>query len=147
MISRRAADNLGFLQLALDRDNRIAVHWRHDASLPMFRQMEKHLRELNHQSGGKYIRSLLWSWPLRKLLTAHPLGGCVLAANDRDGVVNEFGEVWNYPGLYVADGAIIPTALATNPSATIGALAERVVQVMIHGRELEVATAFAVESV
>jgi cholesterol oxidase len=40
--------------------------------------------------------------------------------------VNEFGEVWNYPNLYVSDGAIIPTALSVNPSATISALSERI---------------------
>ena len=42
-----------------------------------------------------------------------------------------------YPGLYVADGSIIPTALAVNPSMTISALAERIAFWMIHGRELE----------
>ena len=42
------------------------------------------------------------------------------------GVVNEFGEVWNYPNLYVSDGSIIPTALSVNPSATISALSERI---------------------
>jgi len=41
-------------------------------------------------------------------------------------VVNEFGEVWNYPNLYVSDGSIIPTALGVNPSATISALSERI---------------------
>jgi cholesterol oxidase len=42
------------------------------------------------------------------------------------GVVNEFGEVWNYPNLFVSDGSIIPTALSVNPSATISALSERI---------------------
>lgn len=48
-----------------------------------------------------------------------------------DGVVDEFGQVWNYPGLYVSDGSIIPTALAINPSATISALAERIANHMV----------------
>jgi cholesterol oxidase len=52
------------------------------------------------------------------------------------GVVNDRGEVWGHPGLFVADGAIIPGALTVNPSMTITALAERVAYWMIHGAEL-----------
>jgi cholesterol oxidase len=123
--------------LALDSDNRIVIHWSHRYSRRMFQQMEQHLRELSRLSGGKYIRSFLWVWPFRKLLTAHPLGGCVISANEQEGIVDEFGQVWNYPNLYVADGSIIPTALAANPSATISALAERIAFHIIHGREIE----------
>ncbi|HEY4186323.1 MAG TPA: GMC oxidoreductase, partial [Polyangia bacterium] len=52
-----------------------------------------------------------------------------------DGVVNHRGEVWNYPGLYVTDGASLPSALAVNPSLTIAAIAERASQWMLYGRE------------
>jgi cholesterol oxidase len=34
--------------------------------------------------------------------------------------------VFDYPNLFVADGAIIPHPLGVNPSRTIGALAERI---------------------
>jgi cholesterol oxidase len=70
------------------------------------------------------------------LITAHPLGGCVMGDTKRNGVVNPQGEVHGVPGLFVADGSIIPTALATNPSYTISALAERVAFWMIHQREM-----------
>jgi cholesterol oxidase len=103
----------------------------------MFRQMERYLKEISRASGGKYVPSFLWSWPFRKLLTAHPLGGCSMSSSEREGIVDEWGQVWNYPNLYVADGAIVPTALAANPSATISALAERIAFHIIHGREME----------
>jgi cholesterol oxidase len=45
-------------------------------------------------------------------------------------VVNHKGEVFGYPNLYVADGAIIPEALGVNPSRTIGALAERIAKII-----------------
>ena len=46
-------------------------------------------------------------------------------------MVDHRGEVFGYPGLYVADGAIIPFALGINPSRTIAALAERNVAIML----------------
>jgi cholesterol oxidase len=88
--------------------------------------MEAALKELSRGVGGKYKPSVLWGWPFKKLLTAHPLGGCVMSDDASAGVVNEFGEVWNYPNLFVSDGSIIPTALSVNPSATISALSERI---------------------
>lgn len=58
--------------------------------------------------------------------SAHPLGTARLADTPGLGVANADGEVFGYPGLYVADGAAVPTALGVNPSLTIAALAERI---------------------
>lgn len=68
---------------------------------------------------------------LRDLATPHPLGGCRMADSRETGVVDHRGEVFGYPGLYVADGAIIPCALGINPSRTIAALAERNAALML----------------
>ncbi len=69
---------------------------------------------------------------LGRNLTVHPLGGCVLADTPLQGVVDadphNFGAVFNYRNLYVADGSIIPSALGANPALTIGALAEMVAE-------------------
>jgi cholesterol oxidase len=112
-------------RMALSEGN-LAIQWNNRRSRAMFREMEAALKELSKAIGGDYMTSILWGWPWRKLLTAHPLGGCVMSDNPNEGVVNEFGEVWNYPNLYVSDGSIIPTALSVNPSATISALSERI---------------------
>ncbi len=42
------------------------------------------------------------------------------------GAVSPNGEVFRYPGLYVVDASIIPSAVGPNPSKTIGAVAERI---------------------
>ena len=106
-------------------NGQLEVNWKRSSSRGMFDRMEKLLRSLSEAMHGRYKPSPLWDWPVRKLLTAHPLGGCAMSDRKDDGVVDEFGQVWNYPNLFVADGSIIPTALAINPSATISALAER----------------------
>ena len=108
------------------QDGNIDIQWDSSRSRAMFSEMEKALKDLSRAIGGKYMPSILWGWPFRKLLTAHPLGGCGMSDDPAQGVVNEFGEVWNYPNLYVSDGSIIPTALSVNPSATISALSERI---------------------
>jgi len=72
------------------------------------------------------------TWLLsRELVTPHPLGGCNMGSAPDQGVVNHMGEVFGYRNLYVADGAIVPRPLGVNPSRTIGALAERIVDCMV----------------
>ena len=58
--------------------------------------------------------------------TAHQVGSCRMADSKSDGVVDANGEVFDYPGLYVSDGASIPSSLAVNTSLTILANAERI---------------------
>jgi choline dehydrogenase-like flavoprotein len=61
---------------------------------------------------------------------SHPLGGCRIGLSSKDGVVDEFGHVFDtskgekgiHEGLYIADGSVIPTSLGVNPSLTIAAV-------------------------
>jgi cholesterol oxidase len=118
------------------RDGQLDIDWSVRRSRRMFQQMEQAMRALSRGIGGEYRTSILWIWPFRKLLTAHPLGGCPMGDDPSRGVVQHSGEVWGYNDLYVVDGSVIPTALGANPSMTIGALAERTAFWMIHGREM-----------
>lgn len=58
-------------------------------------------------------------------VTAHILGGAVMAGDARDGVVDTNHEVFGHSGLYVVDASAIPANVGVNPSLTITALAER----------------------
>ncbi len=58
--------------------------------------------------------------------TAHFVGTCRMADSKSHGVVDRHGEAFDYPGLYVTDGASIPSSLAVNTSQTILANAERI---------------------
>jgi enediyne biosynthesis protein E9 len=63
--------------------------------------------------------------------TSHMIGSCRMADDKEHGVVDKFGEVFDYPGLYISDGAVIPSSLAVNSSLTILANAERIAANMI----------------
>jgi cholesterol oxidase len=56
--------------------------------------------------------------------TAHILGGCIMAETPEKGVIDFNGCIHGYDNLYVIDGSIIPANLGVNPSLTIAALAE-----------------------
>jgi cholesterol oxidase len=57
--------------------------------------------------------------------TVHILGGACMGDSPQAGVINDKHEVFNYPGLYVIDGAAISANPGVNPALTITALAER----------------------
>jgi choline dehydrogenase-like flavoprotein len=56
---------------------------------------------------------------------AHLVGGCRMAAGERDGVVDRNLRSFAVPNLYVCDGSVLPTQGSANPALTIRALAAR----------------------
>ncbi|MEW6242274.1 MAG: GMC oxidoreductase, partial [Chloroflexota bacterium] len=56
--------------------------------------------------------------------TAHLMGGVPFGRDDSEGVIDLNYQVFNYPGLYVVDGSVMPANPGVNPSLTITALAE-----------------------
>ncbi|MCK6585614.1 MAG: GMC oxidoreductase, partial [Anaerolineales bacterium] len=56
--------------------------------------------------------------------TAHLMGGVPFGRDETEGVIDLNFEVFNYPGLYVVDGSVMPANPGVNPSLTITALAE-----------------------
>lgn len=118
------------------RDGQLDVAWKPGRNRRLYRTMEQVMGEISEAAGGRFVTSFLWRWPLRKILTAHPLGGCPMGDRPEASVVNDRGEVWGYPGLYVMDGSVVPTALAVNPALTIAALAERAAHLMVDRGEI-----------
>jgi cholesterol oxidase len=59
--------------------------------------------------------------------TAHILGGCIMSESPENGVIGYNGKIHGYDNLYVIDGSIVPANLGVNPSLTITALAEYIV--------------------
>lgn len=110
---------------------RLHLVWDITPSETTFRRVNALHKRLAAANQARFTLTLPTWTLLRDLATPHPLGGCRMADSPREGVVDHRGEVFGYPGLYVADGAIIPFALGINPSRTIAALAERNVAILI----------------
>jgi choline dehydrogenase-like flavoprotein len=56
----------------------------------------------------------------------HPLGSARASNDPRRGVVDQSGECFELPGLFVADGSILPTSIGVNSQVPIMAMATRI---------------------
>ncbi len=144
------------------RDGSVVVRWPRPAQGEWFKQADARLSQRT-PAGSFLLRNPLTQFMPKadylgigqtssRLLTVHPLGGCRMAANADEGVVDPYGRVYDcgidladrgdpateqlnsrhlhrvahalHEGLHVLDGAIVPTSLGINPLLTITALAE-----------------------
>ncbi len=105
------------------RKDKLDVDWRIGTSRPYFERVRKTMRDIAGSLEADFRDNP--TWYLSRVITVHPLGGCPMGRNEREGVVDPYGEVFNYPGLYVADGSVMPGPVGPNPSLTIAALADR----------------------
>jgi cholesterol oxidase len=133
-------DSLVFLMIGRDAANgrmrltplfrRFDIDWSREESRELFEAMRQKAGELAALAEATPFFALD-AGPLGKFITVHPLGGCPMADDPGQGVVDDRGAVRGYDGLYVSDGSIVPTALGVNPSKTIAALAERGVEQLL----------------
>lgn len=119
--------------MELDSNGRLRLNWPWQQSRALYDAILAAGNKFKTSVGAKVFTALpTWDWPVRNNVTVHPLGGCVLANTPAEGVTSAdrgiFGQVFGYKNLYVADGAIVPTASGSNPIATISALSEMVAE-------------------
>ena len=110
------------------RRGRLDVAWAYAReNRELIQQMSQAMLEIARAYGGTFETLFTWQ-AFRRTITVHPLGGCRLSESPESGVVSPNGEVHGYPGLFVADGSVIPTSLGVHPCMTIAAVAERVAE-------------------
>jgi cholesterol oxidase len=117
--------------MTLDPNHQLTIDWPFKDSMSLYQAALEACKQFSQTIGASIFTALpTWDWPIRSNVTVHALGGCVLANDSSGGVTSAdpqtFGEVFGYKNLYVADGAIVPTAVGANPTATISALSEMV---------------------
>ena len=83
----------------------------------------EYTRRLADKIGGDPAASITEIF-LNTSTTAHIMGGCVMADTPENGVIDYKGRVFGYNNLFIADGSIVPANLGVNPSLTITAMSE-----------------------
>ncbi len=105
------------------RGNQLDLAWTTATSEAYFERVLATMRRIAAVLGARYVDNPMW---LRKrIITVHPVGGAPMGRDRSVGVCDSFGEVFGHPGLYIADGAVMPGPVGPNPSLTIAALADR----------------------
>jgi choline dehydrogenase-like flavoprotein len=74
-------------------------------------------------------RDAIQALPMKPLLTrvvsAHVMGGCGMAGDERLGVVRPDGLHWQVSNLSVHDGSLFPTSIGANPQLSVYGVANR----------------------
>ena len=109
--------------MELTGSGKLQVDWRKGKSGPFFDRLGGFGKEIADALGAKFERNP--TWYLGRLMTVHPLGGCPMGRSVDEGVVDDYGEVFGFPGFTIADGSVMPGPVGPNPSLTIAALADR----------------------
>lgn len=95
------------------------------ARAPSYLPVANQAAEVFARVSGGTAQNVLLESVANLSVTAHLLGGAVMAENADQGVIDAQHMVFAYPNLYVVDGSAIPVNVGVNPSLTITALAER----------------------
>jgi cholesterol oxidase len=110
-------------------DGKLYVETNDHLSDSYYARVRQQMEDISTALGGQITDDPLWL--LNRSVTVHPLGGCPMGRTSDEGVVNTYGEVFNYPGLYIADGSVMPGPVGANPSLTIAALSDRAADAII----------------
>jgi choline dehydrogenase-like flavoprotein len=87
-----------------------------------------------HETAGRYttwnqaraaIHALAMKPLLTRIVSAHVMGGCGMASDERKGVVRPDGAHWQMGNLSVHDGSLFPTSIGANPQLSIYGLVNK----------------------
>jgi cholesterol oxidase len=112
------------------QDEQLELDWSKDgASAAFFDRVRDLSRKVAHELGADFLDNPIWHE--NRVITVHGLGGCRMGRSEQTGVVDSFGRVFGHPGLYIADGSVMPGPVGANPSLTIAALADRFAEAIL----------------
>jgi cholesterol oxidase len=125
------------------QDDHVVVDWPGYSDAPERIRVEQKVKAMVEGMGAVFHANpfAMTAFGGNRII-AHPLGGCAMGETAETGVVAPDGRVFDpsigpngiHHGLYVCDGAAIPSAIGVSPLLTITALAERAM--ILAGRQL-----------
>ena len=68
---------------------------------------------------------------LTKIVSAHVMGGCGLAATEKQGVARPDGVHWQIENLSIHDGSLFPTSIGANPQLSVYGVVNRLAQDLV----------------
>ncbi len=90
-----------------------------------------------HEMAGSYtswaqardaVNALPMKPMLTKIVSAHVMGGCGLAGQEKQGVTRPDGVHWQLQNLSIHDGSIFPTSIGANPQLSIYGIVNQLAQ-------------------
>ena len=88
-------DASGWIRLNENCDGAF-IEWEDVGHQKNFEMVNERLLKCAEQLGGTYIKNPIWSnFFDKQLVTVHPLGGCPMATDGENGVVNHKGQVFS----------------------------------------------------
>jgi cholesterol oxidase len=107
----------------------LSIRWDMGSSRDYFTLARERMRAIAESAGGQYRDNPIGLGD--RMITVHPLGGAPMAVSPQLGVCDPYGQVFGFPGLYIADGSVMPGSVGPNPALTIAAMADRMCDRML----------------
>lgn len=79
----------------------------------------------------KQIKGLEMKPLIMKVVSAHVMGGCAMAGEEKLGVAQPDGRHWQIENLSIHDGSLFPTSIGANPQLSIYGLTNKLSQQLV----------------
>lgn len=120
-------------QMSLKNKRYLAVSWTTKTSQAYIDGVRETMGRIAAELHAEKLKDDVWSY-LRRSITVHPVGGAPMGHSSETGVCDSFGEVFGHDNLFIADGAVLPGSVGSNPSLTIAAVSDRMATAILDGR-------------
>ncbi|HEX5532428.1 MAG TPA: GMC family oxidoreductase [Actinomycetales bacterium] len=118
--------------MRLNRRQFLAIDTNSRSSKAYYAGVREQMQALAEVLGAE-LKDGFWT-TLHRSVTVHPVGGAPMGTTIQEAVCDHLGEVFGLDNLFVCDGAVMPGPVGPNPSLTIAAFSDRMVEAVLNDR-------------